>query len=46
MAGEGRIKHKTVISSAVLLLVAITGFYFYVNLTFSNPEFRYGDLNY
>ena len=30
----------------LLLLVAITGLYFYVNLAFSNPEFRYGDLNY
>jgi hypothetical protein len=40
-------KHKKVIlSSAVLLFVAITGFCFYVNLAFSNPEFRYGDLNY
>jgi hypothetical protein len=40
-------KHKKVIlSSAVLLFVAITGFCFYVNLIFSNPEFRYGDFNY
>lgn len=40
-------KQKTVIlSSAMLLLVAITGLCLYVNLAFSNPEFRYGDLNY
>ncbi|HEY8463365.1 MAG TPA: hypothetical protein VIM29_04970 [Bacillota bacterium] len=40
-------KHKKVIlSSIVLLFVAITGLCLYANLAFSNTIFRYGDLNY